>query len=203
VGRRAGAFCAALLLSLFSSSALLVLGAAQAETPEEPPIPEMSGYISDYAQIVDAKTELALSFMLEALEKRHGCKLVVLTVRSTRPLTTEEYSAAVFSEWALGEDDLLFLVAVEDGRVRLAPGERLGRALTDEKLREIMDEKILPHFEEGNFSQGVLEGTVALVSEIKALKQAQAKRAKLMRMLMLLGLALLAAAALAAMAILP
>lgn len=163
--------------------------------PQPPsPIPEMSGYISDYAQIVDAKTELALSFMLEALESKHGCKLVVLTVKSTTPLTTEEYSAAVFSEWALGEDDLLFLVAVEDGKVRLAPGERLGKALTDEKLREIMTEKILPRFEEGNFSQGVLEGTVALVSEIKAIKQAQAKRAKLLRMLALLGLTLLALA---------
>ena len=132
-------------------------------------IPEQQGYVSDYAQVVDAKTELALTYLLSTLEKKYHSRIAILTVESIAPATIEGYATAAFRQWQLGPNDLLFLVAIKDGHVYLEPGERLGRRLTDEQLRQIMDEKILPAFSEGNFSKGILQGTVALVSAIKSL----------------------------------
>ncbi|MGQ9477868.1 MAG: TPM domain-containing protein [Candidatus Bipolaricaulia bacterium] len=149
-------------------------------------VPSQRGYVSDYAEIIDAKTELAVGLLSGALEDRHGSKLVILTVESTSPLGLADYSEAVFKEWGLSPDDLLFLIAVQDGKVRLEPGARLSRSLTDEKLQEIMEREIMPQFRAGNFSQGVLRGAVALASAIKEIKKRQAQE----RMILWLGLAL-------------
>lgn len=166
------------------------LAAAQAE------LPERSGYVSDYAEIIDAKTETALGILLRTMEESYGNRVVILTVEETAPLGVDEYSAKIFRRWNLGPDDLLFLVALREGKVRLEAGRRLNRWLTDEKLQEIMDREIMPSFEQGNFSQGVLRGTVALTSAIKEIKHKEAKEQQGLLTWTIIGLAVIAAVAL-------
>ncbi len=160
---------------------------------EEVQIPEERGYVSDYAEIVDPKTELAVGLLAGALEDKYGSKLVILTVETTSPLGLADYSSTVFREWGLSPDDLLFLIAVQDGKVRLEPGARLSHSLTDAKLQEIMEQEIMPQFRAGNFSQGVLRGAVALASAIKEIKKRQAQER--MILWLALGLVVLAAGA--------
>jgi len=178
-----------LSLTLLLLCSIVPLTAAQAEFPEQ------RGYVSDYAEIIDAKTETALAILLGTMEERYGNRVVILTVESTAPLGIDDYSAGVFRKWGLGPDDLLFLVALRDGKIRLDAGQRLNRSLTDERLQEIMDREIMPSFAQGNFSQGVLRGTVALTSEIKEIKNREAKEGGLL-IWIALGLAALAALAL-------
>jgi uncharacterized protein len=181
-----------MMTKIFSGALLVLLLVIPAlgETASEVQIPKQSDYISDYAEIVEAKTEMALALILKTMEEKYGNKLVILTVESTAPLSLADYSAAVFHEWGLGRDDLLFLVVVRDGRVRLDPGKRLNRSLKDEKLQEIMDREIMPSFQEGNFSQGVLRGTIALTSAIKEIRKQQAQG----QIMIWIGLGLLVAA---------
>jgi uncharacterized protein len=174
-------FCGTLLVLLLLAPALAASGAQ---------VPEQQGYVSDYAGIVDEKTELALALILKTLEDKYSSKVVILTIESTSPLEIDDYSAAVFAEWGLSADDLLFLVALRDGRIRLDPGKRLNRALTDEKLQEILDRDIMPSFQEGEFSQGILRGTIALTSAIKEIRKQQAQT----RVMVWIGLGLLIAA---------
>ncbi len=174
---------------------LLALAPAIWGMAAEIEIPEQMGYVSDHAEIIDAKTGVALALILGTLEEKHGNKLMVLTVKSAAPLSVDDYSAEVFRGWELGKDDLLFLVALQDGKVRLDPGERLNRSLTDEKLAEIMNQEIMPSLEEGNFSQGILRGTVALTSAIKEINRSQARASSMMTWA-IIGLVALAAAAL-------
>lgn len=175
--------------------ALLLVAPAALGAAAEIEIPEQMGYVSDHAEIIDAKTGVALALILGTLEEKHGNKLMVLTVKSAAPLSVDDYSAEVFRGWELGKDDLLFLVALQDGKVRLDPGERLNRSLTDEKLAEIMNQEIMPSLEEGNFSQGILRGTVALTSAIKEINRSQARASSMMTWA-IIGLVALAAAAL-------
>jgi uncharacterized protein len=171
---------------------LLLLLAPWAQAAGE--VPPQRGYVSDYAEIIDAKTELAIGLLSGALEDKHKTKLVILTVESTSPLELADFAAAVFREWGLSPDDLLFLVAVRDGKVRLEPGARLSRALTDARLQEIMEREIMPQFREGNFSQGALRGAVALASAIKEIKKRQAQE----RMILWVALGLAAVLAVGA-----
>lgn len=158
-------------------------------------IPAQMGYVSDHAEMIDPKTEVAITLILGTLEEKHGNKLMILTVKSTAPLSVDEYSFEVFREWDLGPDDLLFLVALQDGKVRLDAGKRLSRFLSDERLAEIMSQEIMPRFEEGNLSQGILQGTVALTSAIKEIHRRQAQAASMVTWAMV-GLVALAAGAL-------
>ncbi|HIC95918.1 TPA: TPM domain-containing protein [Candidatus Bipolaricaulota bacterium] len=185
-----------LILTLASTLLLFPSTSTLRAEEGEGEVPEQRGYISDYAEIIDAKTEMALTLILKALEERYKTKLVILTVETTAPLGIEDYSAEVFREWGLGRDDLLFLVALGDGRVRLDPGRRLNRVLTDSRLREILDQEIMPQFEAGDFSQGVLHGTVALTSAIKEVKKREAQARALLWLALGLGMAALAAMAL-------
>jgi uncharacterized protein len=158
-------------------------------------IPAQMGYVSDYAEIIDAKTEVALTLILETLEEKQENKLMILTVKSTALLSVDDYSFEVFRGWELGQDDLLFLVALQDGKVRLDAGKRLNRFLTDERLAEIMNQEIMPSFEEGNFSQGILRGTVALTSAIKEINRREAQASSMVTWA-IVGLVALAAGAL-------
>ncbi len=158
-------------------------------------IPAQMGYVSDHAEIIDAKTEAALTLILGTLEEKHENELMILTVKTTAPLSIDDYSAEVFRDWELSKDDLLFLVALQDGKVRLDAGERLNRSLTDEKLAEIMNREIMPSFEEGSFSQGILRGAVALTSAIKEIRRNDAGESSMVTWA-IIGLVALAAATL-------
>lgn len=158
-------------------------------------VPAQRGYVSDYAEVIDAKTELAVGLLSGALEDKYRNKLVVLTVASTSPLGLADYAAAVFRAWGLAPNDLLFLIAVQDGKVRLEPGARLARALTDARLAEIMEREIMPQFRAGNFSQGVLRGAVALASAIKEIRKRQAQERMILWLALGLATALAAGAA--------
>lgn len=175
----------------FSGALLVLLLVVPAlATESEIQVPVRQGYVSDYAEIIEAKTEMAIVLILKALEDKYGTKVVILTIESTAPLEIDDYSAAVFQEWGLSRDDFLFLVALRDGRIRLDPGKRLNRALTDEKLQEIMDREIMPPFQEGDFSQGILRGTIALTSAVKEIRKQQTQT----RVMIWIGLGLLIAA---------
>lgn len=179
------------MVKSFSGALLALLLVVPAlATESEVQVPEQQGYVSDYAEIIEEKTEMALVLILKTIEGKYGNKVVILTIESTAPLEIDGYSAAVFQEWGLGRDDLLFLVALRDGKIRLDPGKRLNRALTDEKLQEIMDREIMPPFQEGEFSQGILRGTIALTSAVKEIRKAQAQR----QVLLWIGLGILIAA---------
>lgn len=179
------------MVKSFSGALLVLLLVVPAlATESEARVPQQQGYVSDYAEIIEDKTEMAIVLILKTMEDKYGTKMVVLTIDTTAPLDIEDYSGAVFQEWGLSPDDLLFLVALRDGRIRLDPGKRLSRALTDEKLQEIMDREIMPPFEEGEFSQGILRGTIALTSAVKEIRKQQAQT----QVMVWIGLGLLIAA---------
>lgn len=181
-------------LALMSLLLLAPCAPAQAAAAEAE-VPPQRGYVSDYAEIIDAKTELAIGLLAGALEDKYGNKLVILTVESTSPLELADYAAAVFRAWGLSPDDLLLLVAFQDGKIRLEPGARLSRALTDARLEEILEREIMPQFRAGNFSQGVLHGAVALASAIKEIRKRQAQERMILWLALGLAMALVAAGA--------
>ena len=146
--------------------AAFLLGSA----PAGPPLPAPSGFVTDKAEVIEADREEQIVALLAEVEKRTGATLAVLTVQSTQPLDDREYARRVFDLWRIdrggGQRGALMLVAVRDRRVQILPDPRLRRLFPEERLDEIINERIVPAFKEGQYGLGVLNGAWTLAEEI-------------------------------------
>lgn len=137
-------------------------------------IPLHTGWIVDSAQIIKDETEYALEEKIENLNKKTGQQISVLTIESLEQnadgSTIEEYSSKVFEKWGLGQKDkdngVLIIVAVKERQVRIETGYGLEEVLTDTKCGLIIRKKIIPHFRENNYSDGINEGVDTIISLI-------------------------------------
>lgn len=154
------ALCAWLVL-------LAAPGQANAATPQ---VPSPAGPVTDIAGILDPGTRQRLLQIIQETRERTTAEIAILTVSSTAPETIEEYSVAVFDRWKIGkrgqDNGLLFLVAVQDRRLRITTGYGLEGILPDGKIGEIRDREIVPRFRAGRYAEGILRGTEALASVI-------------------------------------
>jgi len=145
--------------------------------------PSRIDYVSDYAQVLDEQVEEELNLTLSEVEREMGVRIYVLTVLTTDPLPMNEYNRRIIEAWDLDEDSglkvLLFIVAVEDGLVRLDASEELEGILTDQVLGQILEAEILPAFYMGKFSQGITQGIdeiIRVLSEELDSSPSEAKR---------------------------
>ena len=159
---RSSACGAALLL-------LILTGLAVAAGPEIPP---PKGPVVDLVGVLDAPAKERLVRLILDVRQQTTAEIAILVVPSTAPATIEEYSVAVFDQWKIGkrgqDNGLLFLVAVQDRRMRITTGYGLEGILPDGKVGEIRDRYIFPFFRAGQYAEGILRGTEALASVILA-----------------------------------
>jgi uncharacterized protein len=153
------------LLSVLAGP-LLFFSLTRAATSQEVPIPAPLGYVSDYAGVIDPATEAALARLIQDVEHKTTAEIAVLTVDSTKPLDAFQYSIKVFERWKIGkkgkDNGVLFLVAVNDRRMWITVGYGLEGILPDGKVGEVRDRFVVPHFKQGDYGKGILEGTKAI-----------------------------------------
>src|SRR5689334_23346773 len=99
---------------------LVVFACAQvsAQTGQSP-LPAPTGYVNDYAKVIDAETEQQLEATLKQLDQQQQIQFAVVTVDSTNGQDIFDYSLAVARGWGIGSKDvqkpsLLLLVAIKD-----------------------------------------------------------------------------------------
>jgi len=148
--------------------ALAVITSATAYSQDEPQFPPRLDHVSDYAQILPDEVEGQLNRSLAQAAQELGVQIFILTVPTTEPLPLNTYSDRIADVWDLGREDsnrktLLFLIAVDDGLVRLAPNKGLEAILTDESLRRVLETTIIPAFAMGEYTEGVVKGTQAIL----------------------------------------
>lgn len=158
--------------NLAVSACLILLTLPGFASAAAPQIPPPIGPVTDLAGILEDATRQELTRLIREVEERTTAEIAILTIPSTQPETIEEYSVAVFEQWKIGkrgkDNGLLFLVAVQDRRMRITTGYGLEGILPDGKIGAIRDREILPYFRAGRYAEGVLRGSEALASVILA-----------------------------------
>ncbi len=134
-------------------------------------VPPLEGRVNDYAGLISPQTRSYLDNELAALEESDSTQAVILTVPSLEGESLEEFSINVVDAWKLGQkgrdNGILLLVAKSDRKVRIEVGRGLEGSLTDLIAGRIVDNVILPEFRAGNFDQGFLKGSEAIVAVVK------------------------------------
>jgi uncharacterized protein len=152
--------------------ALAVLAGTLAVAATEPPVPAPQGFVTDTAGVVPAPLRARITRLLEELQAKTGAEIAVVTVPSTQPLDDFTYAMRIADAWKpgrKGEDTgVVFLVAVEDRRLRVLVGYGLEGVLPDGLVGEIQDREVVPAFRAGQLGEGIWRGVAALAAHVAA-----------------------------------
>jgi uncharacterized protein len=160
------------LIFLFAFICAFPLSTIAFSVPDKP-----NSYVLDSAAILSSNDIQLLEANLNAFEKETGNEIAVVTIPNLEGDTIENVAQDIFTKWEIGKKDLnngvLFLVSLEERRMRIHVGYGLEPSLTDIVAHNIEQDVIVPRFKEGNFASGITEGVHAIESVIKDPRQAQ------------------------------
>ena len=148
------------LLILTVAFVLLLIGRGPANA--QSPLPQPTGYVNDYAGVVDRATKDRLETTLGNLDRQQQIQFAVVTIDTTGGQDIFDYSLAVARGWGIGAKDvqkpsLLLLVAIKDRKYFTQVSRHLEGDLPDGLVGQIQREQLVPAFKAGQYGQGIVD----------------------------------------------
>lgn len=140
---------------------------------EQIPNPRLNNsWVADTAHILSESTQATINQKIDQLEAKNGTEIAVVTVENTASFASpKQFTTGLFNHWGIGkqgqDNGVLFVVSVGERRVEIETGYGVEGILPDARVGRIIDNQIIPQFKQGNFDQGVLNGTIALVQALE------------------------------------
>ena len=147
------------------------------------PVPAHGGrWVHDEARVLSPQTRTQLEALLKAERDSTSNQIAVLLVSSLQGDDIDLYANRVFNDWKLGDEKkdngVLFLLAIEDRKMRIEVGQGLEGVLTDALSSRINRNKVAPAFRQGNYDAGVIAGTLAIIKAIEGEYKGDAHKKK-------------------------
>ena len=165
------------VLALAVTTTAAPSGAGAQDAPFDlPPVPEDRGLTQDRASVLDEDAVETLDSIQDHALGEHDTPIVVVTIESRTEYGGEEapieaLAQAWFDHWEIGiqrlgrgliNQGVLVLLSVEDREARIELGAGWGRGW-DGHANRIMDEAMVPRFEEGRYGTGMVDGAWELL----------------------------------------
>ena len=130
------------------------------------PNPTSNFFVNDFAGVISESDRAIIQQRAANIQSQHnGTQIVVVTVNSLNGQTIEQFAHRLFNQWGIGNRDrnngvLLLIVpgAPRGSRMRIEVGYGLEGILTDGMAGYILDRYVVPHYEQGDFSQAAIQG---------------------------------------------
>lgn len=149
--------------------------APPAGEPVYPARPE--GSVRDLAGVFAPSRQADLEGLLADLERATTAELAVVTVKTTQPVTVEEYAVKLFEKWGIGkkgrDNGVLMLLAIDDRAIKIEVGYGLEPAITDGTAGSILDRYVIPRFKDNDYAGGLVDGAKAIANLIARDAQSQ------------------------------
>ncbi len=133
-------------------------------------IPALKTYVTDLASVLAPQDRDRLETFLRDYDTQTGNQFVVLIVPSLEGESLEEFSLAVAEANRIGkkgeDNGLLFLVSINDRKMRFEVGYGLEENLTDALTSVIISDIVAPEFRGGNYAAGIFAGVSAAVKAV-------------------------------------
>lgn len=134
------------------------------------PLPPLRARITDQTGTLDAAAVAALESKLAAFEAARGTQIAVVLLPSTQPEDIADYTQRLGDAWKIGRrdvgDGVLFVVAKNDRRMRIAPAKALEGALPDLMAQRILDGAVAPAFKRGDYAAGITAGLDQIMARV-------------------------------------
>ncbi len=134
---------------------LAVLTGAALAYPAKPD----SGFVHDGAGVLSEETIEHINDQNEILFSNTGAVIAIATVEDTEGKDIGDYTYRTFNDWGVGDRDasngLLILLDIGGDNYFAAPGEKIAKALTGDKIGDILYGYLEDDFAAGNYDAGV------------------------------------------------
>lgn len=134
------------------------------------PDPPQQFYCLDEADLLSPEFEAALVATSAKIADQSGAQIVVVTLDTLNGESLEEVSLEILRSWGIGDaqknNGVLILIAMEERQSRIEVGYGLEGAIPDGKAGRILDQYLLPHFQQGDYSLGILDTYNAVLDEV-------------------------------------
>jgi uncharacterized protein len=135
------------------------------------PVPELRARAMDLTGTLDAAALQGIEARLAAFEQSQGTQIVVLMVATTAPEDIADYTQRLGDAWKIGRrdvgDGLLFVIAKDDRRMRIAPAKALEGAIPDLLARRILDQAVAPAFRRDDWAGGIQAGLASIEAAVR------------------------------------
>jgi uncharacterized protein len=137
------------------------------------PLPPPTGYVNDYAKVIDQATKQRLETTLSNLDQQQKIQFSVVTVDTTGGQEIFDYSLAVARGWGIGSKDtqkpsLLLLVAIKDRKYFTQVSRHLEGDLPDGLVGQIQRERLVPAFKAGEYGRGLADTIDEYITTVAA-----------------------------------
>jgi uncharacterized protein len=129
-----------------------------------------SGWISDFAGIIDSATTDKLNGLIAEIEKKTGAEIAVVTIKSLDGDSLEDFTNRLFNKWGVGkkgkDNGVMVLVSLDDRKIRIEVGYGLEEVIPDGLAGTIIREEMTPRFRQGSYGDGIFAGVYAVSAHI-------------------------------------
>jgi uncharacterized protein len=133
--------------------------------------PQLSGFVTDNANMIDQSYEAKITQLAQTIEKESTVEIAVVTIDSLEGESMEMYAEELFKKAGIGKKDkyngLLIIVAKESHDYRFEVGYGLEGTITDSMKVNIGDRIIVPNFRNGDYGKGIYESMLVVQELLK------------------------------------
>lgn len=134
------------------------------------PVPPLTGPVYDEEGLLSSSEKQQLDILLRHANSRGVAQVQVAIIKSLQGEPIESVSIQMTDKWKLGnakqDNGILFLLAIQDKKMRIEVGQGLEGSLPDMKTKKILEEVVRPFFRQGDMSRGVWAGTIAILKAV-------------------------------------
>lgn len=138
------------------------------------PLPPPTGFVNDYAGVIDVATKQQLETKLKAFKESTdpSVEIAVAVVRTTGDRDIFDYSLAVARGWKIGSkaDDnpsALLFVAIDDRKYFTQVSKDLEDELPDGVVGSLQRQYLVPEFKKGNYAKGISDTIDSYIATIR------------------------------------
>ena len=132
--------------------------------------PRPSGYVNDFAGVMENGTIRKLETMLDEVRMKTGAEIAVVTVKDIGGQDVNSYAVELMKEWGIGSKErnegILILASVKERKLRIEVGYGLEHIITDAAAGQISDNYIVPYLKNDDYNTGLTQGALAVASII-------------------------------------
>lgn len=130
-------------------------------------VPERIGFVNDFAGLLSDTERANLEARLSQLNQKLCGELVLVTVKSTKPIKQPEYVFWLFNRWQVGGEahaGLMILLTQKERRVDCEVGYAWEPIISDVESGEVLDEVVVPLLKDGKVYDALRQGVERLAS---------------------------------------
>lgn len=136
-------------------------------------LPKPTGFVNDFANVIDATTKQQLEEKLNKLKQRAEVEFALATVKSTGSESIDDYSLALARGWGIGSrprgDGLLLLLAVQDRKWRIQTSRELEAELPSDILSQLGG-PMVESFRAQRYGEGLTKYVDAIIARLSKLR---------------------------------